>query len=158
MHSDPLFCAIHFERMFDALLKFIIMGDDQPLGKEVDYFHRVEFQNHGSAHYHIFFWIEGVPKVVTQDTEQEVLQYIDRVIHCNIVDQFVDSELHKLVTKLQSLTWQKLYEAVQIQVSLQIPIGCFNSYIVMLRLLRNMVDFMNCKGMLIRHSSIAIIL
>ena len=52
MRSDPLLTAIHFERRFSALLKFVIFGKMQPLGKVKDFFIQTEFQNRGSPHYH----------------------------------------------------------------------------------------------------------
>ena len=55
MWADPLYTALHFDRRFHALMKHAIHGPTQPLGKVVDYFYRVEFQNRGSAHYHMFF-------------------------------------------------------------------------------------------------------
>ena len=38
MRSDPLLTAIHFERRFSALLKFVIFEKMQPLGKVKDFF------------------------------------------------------------------------------------------------------------------------
>lgn len=54
MRKDPLMTAIHFERRFDALMKHIILSGPEPLGKVLDYFARVEFQNRGSPHIHVF--------------------------------------------------------------------------------------------------------
>ena len=36
VRSNPLLAGIHFQRRFHALLKYIIHGDSQPLGKVVD--------------------------------------------------------------------------------------------------------------------------
>ena len=55
MRNHPLYTAIHFDRRFCALVKHAINGPAAPLGKVVDYFYRVKFQNRGSAHYHMFF-------------------------------------------------------------------------------------------------------
>ena len=38
MRSDPLMTAIHFDRRFSALLKFVINGHEKPLGSVKDYF------------------------------------------------------------------------------------------------------------------------
>lgn len=54
MRKDPLMTAIHFERRFDALMKHVILSGAKPLGKVLDYFARVEFQNRGSPHIHVF--------------------------------------------------------------------------------------------------------
>lgn len=47
--------AIHFERRFDALMKHALLKGIQPLRRITDYFARVEFQNRGSPHIHMFF-------------------------------------------------------------------------------------------------------
>lgn len=48
MRKDPLLTAIHFERRFKALMKYVFNGKQQPLGEVTDYFALVEFQNRGS--------------------------------------------------------------------------------------------------------------
>ena len=53
--EDPYMTALHFQRRFKALQKYVINGEQLPLGKVVDYFARVEFQNRGNPHLHIFF-------------------------------------------------------------------------------------------------------
>ena len=60
--SDPLMTAIHFDRRFSALMKFVVHGPTKPLGLVKDWFVRVEFQNRGSPHYHIFFLVQRYPK------------------------------------------------------------------------------------------------
>lgn len=55
MRSNPLITAIHFDRRFTALMQFVINGPLRPLGTVRDYFARVEYQNRGSPHYHIFW-------------------------------------------------------------------------------------------------------
>ena len=81
MGSDPLLTAIHFERRFSALFKFVICGESYPLGKVRDYFILTEFQNRGSPHYHIMFWIEDVPSFTEQTDNKDILEYVDKTIH-----------------------------------------------------------------------------
>ena len=102
MCSDPLITPTHFERRFKALLKYVIKGPQSPLGSVQDYFIRVEFQNRGSAHYHMFFWIKDIPQTITNDTTPILIEYINQVIHTNIPDETVDPELHNLVKSLQT--------------------------------------------------------
>ena len=59
--------AVHFRIRFLALLGFVIKGKDEPFCEVIDVFYRVELQNRGSAHNHIFFWIDGGPKTVTAE-------------------------------------------------------------------------------------------
>ena len=102
VQQDPLMVATHFSRRFDALMKFIINGDQQPLGKVQDYFIRIEFQNRGSPHYHIIFWIEGVPKNIDNQTAPALKTYIEKVIHTNLPGINDDAILHALVSRLQT--------------------------------------------------------
>ena len=102
MRSDPLMTAIHFDRRFSALMKFIVHGNLKPLGVVKDYFARAEFQLRGSPHYHIFFWCEGVPTKVDGGTRDSILQYISNTIHTHIPLESDDSELYQLVKKLQT--------------------------------------------------------
>ena len=101
MREDPLMAAIHFERRFDALMKYVINSQEHPIGKVKDFFYRVEFQNRGSCHYHIFFWIENIPQDISCDTRDILVQYIDSVIKTDVPDES-DVELCQLVKRLQT--------------------------------------------------------
>ena len=66
MCEDPLMAAIHFERKFDALMKYFINSQEHPIGKVKDLFYRVEFKIRGSCHYLVttyFFWIKKYPRI-----------------------------------------------------------------------------------------------
>lgn len=101
MRSDPLLTAVHFDRRFTALMRFVIHGEQKPLGNVNDYFARVEFQNRGSPHYHMFFWVENVPNGVSNDTRAYLLRYIDKTVHTRIPGDD-DPHLKRLVLKLQT--------------------------------------------------------
>jgi hypothetical protein len=107
MRTDPLLAATHFERRFSALMTCIINGQRKPLGNVVDHFVRVEFQNRGSPHYHMFLWVEGVPTNINNETIPQILSYLDKVVHTNIPDQHTDCELYTLVRKLQTHSHSK---------------------------------------------------
>ena len=51
MCEDSLMAAIHFERSFDALMKYVINSQEHPIGKVKDFIYRVEFKIRGSCHY-----------------------------------------------------------------------------------------------------------
>ena len=76
--EDPYLTALHFERRFKALLHHVINGKLAPLGKVIDYFCRVEFQNRGSPHMHIFFWIENFKTIY--NNREKLLAYINATI------------------------------------------------------------------------------
>ncbi len=95
--EDPVLAAVHFHRRYKALFKHVI-EKHQPLGgKVLDSFIRVEFQNRGSPHYHIFYWIDR-----KLQTNEEITAYIDEVCSVDIPDESEDEEMHKLVTRLQT--------------------------------------------------------
>ena len=101
MRSDPLMAAIHFERRFKLLFKHVINGAEKPLGVVKDYFVRTEFQNRGSPHFHIFFWIEDVPLLSDSSRTSDLLQYLNKTIVSTIPSQSENHELHLLVNSLQ---------------------------------------------------------
>ena len=51
MCEDSLMAAIHFERRFDALMKYVINSQEHPIGKVKYFIYRVEFEIRGSCHY-----------------------------------------------------------------------------------------------------------
>lgn len=88
--------ALHFQRRFKALLKHVINGKLLPSGKVVDYFVRVEFQNCGSPHLHIFFWIENFNKNCSD--QSRLLHYIDKTISTKVPDNPVIASLVKQIS------------------------------------------------------------
>ena len=60
MCKDPLMAAIHFERRFDALMKYVINSQEHPIGKVKDFFYRVEFKIRGSCHYPVTTFFSGL--------------------------------------------------------------------------------------------------
>ena len=101
--------AIHFERRFDSLMKYLINSLEHPIGKVQDLFYRVEFKIKGSCHYLVskyFFWIENIPQDICWDTRDVLVQCIDSVIKTDIPDES-DVELYKLVKRLQTHSHSK---------------------------------------------------
>ena len=60
MCEDPLMAAIHFERRFDALMKYVINSQEYPIGKVKDFFYIVEFEIRVSCHYMVstYFFLD----------------------------------------------------------------------------------------------------
>ena len=88
--EDPLVAAIHLERRFDALMKYVINSQEHPIGKVKDFFYRVEFEIRGGCHYLVstyFFWIENIPQDISCDTRDVLVLYIDSVIKTDIPDE-----------------------------------------------------------------------
>lgn len=82
--KDPFLTALHFQKRFKALLDHVIYGPLQPFGKIKDHFVRVEFQNRGSPHMHMFFWIENFEETFNDQTK--LISYIDKVISTSSSD------------------------------------------------------------------------
>ena len=59
MPQSQFLAARHFDHRWRAMLKYIVEGD--PLGKVIDWFWRIEFQNRGSPHVHMMLWLECAP-------------------------------------------------------------------------------------------------
>ncbi len=98
LHHDPVLSATHFYRRYKALYKHVINGPQKPLGGPIsDFFIHVEFQNRGSPHFHIFYWVDR-----KLDTQQEILLYIDDVISSNMPSKDEDPVFFALVKRLQT--------------------------------------------------------
>ena len=96
LRSNPVTVARMFEHRFHAFLHGFILSDANPIGKVIDYFYRVEFQQRGSPHTHCLFWIEGAPKF-GKDEESKIVEFVDKYITCEIPDKENDPELHEIV-------------------------------------------------------------
>ena len=104
MCEHSLMAAIHFERRFDALMKYVINSQEHPIGKVKDFICRVEFIIRSSGHYLVtayFFLMENIPQDISCDTRDVLVQYINYVIKTDIPDES-DVELYQLVKQLQT--------------------------------------------------------
>lgn len=71
-----------------------------PLERLLIIFYRIDFQQRGSPHTHCIFWIEDAPKF-EENSDEEVVEFIDRYVTCEIPDQTEDRELHDIVMAVQ---------------------------------------------------------
>ena len=58
--EDSLMAAVHFERRFDALMKYVINSQEHPIGKVKDFIYKVEFEIRGSCHYLVTAYFSGL--------------------------------------------------------------------------------------------------
>ena len=63
-------------------LNTVLKSSCEPIGKLIDYFYRVEFQQRGSPHIHMLVWIENAPTLET-NSEGEIVQFVDKYLTCN---------------------------------------------------------------------------
>ena len=76
-----------------------------PIGKVQDYFYRVEFQQRGSPHIHMFVWIENAPTLET-NSEREIVQFVNNYVTCN-ADNKKTANLVSLQSHKHSRTCRK---------------------------------------------------
>nr|XP_054591539.1 uncharacterized protein LOC129155839 [Nothobranchius furzeri] len=97
LKNNPVTAARMFDHRFRSFLKDVIMSPAQPIGKIIDYFYRVEFQQRGSCHTHCLFWTDG-PKIGV-NTDAEVIAFVDKYVTCDLPP---DSDpLHEVVHSVQ---------------------------------------------------------
>ena len=112
MCEDSLMAAIHFERRFDALMKYVINSQEHPIGKVKDFIYRVEFKIRGSCHYLVtaYFFLDWKYTPGYQLWHSWCLvQYINSVIKTDIPDES-DVELYQLVKRLQTHSHSKYFQ------------------------------------------------
>ncbi|XP_066925712.1 uncharacterized protein [Clytia hemisphaerica] len=98
LNSNPVLVARHFQYRVEVFFKTIVL--DGPLGKTTFYAIRVEFQVRGSPHIHSFLWILNAP-VLTKETKDEYIMFIDKIIKVYLPSVEEDPELFNLVKTYQ---------------------------------------------------------
>ncbi|XP_013856318.1 uncharacterized protein LOC106512195 [Austrofundulus limnaeus] len=98
LKNNPVTAARMFDHRFHCFLKDVLMSPSQPIGKIIDYFYRVEFQQRGSAHTHCIFWIEDAPQLGI-NTDEEVIAFIDKYITCDLPPE--TDPLFEIVSSVQ---------------------------------------------------------
>ncbi|XP_038139885.1 uncharacterized protein LOC119782800 [Cyprinodon tularosa] len=98
LRRNPVTAARMFDFRFHVFLKEVLMSRANPIGKIVDYYYRVEFQQRGSPHCHCLFWVEGAP-VLDRDTDEEVIAFIDKYVTCQLPPE--DDSLYEIVSSVQ---------------------------------------------------------
>ena len=101
LRSNPVTTMRMFDHRVDLFLKNVILSAQNPIGEVIDYFFRVEFQQRGSPHIHCLFWIKDAP-VFDKDTDEDVCEFVDQFITCELPSMHNDPELYKIVTEVQS--------------------------------------------------------
>ncbi|XP_029910642.1 uncharacterized protein LOC115361416 [Myripristis murdjan] len=99
LRRNPVTAARMFDYRWHCFLKEVLMSPCHPIGKIIDYFYRVEFQQRGSPHVHCLFWIEGAPQI-DKNTDEEVIEFIDRYVTCELPSD--DDTLLDTVSSVQT--------------------------------------------------------
>ena len=82
VQKDPVTCSRYFNHRVQEFLNTVLKSSCEPIGKLLDYFYRVEFQQRGSPHIHMLVWIENAPTLET-NSEEEIVQFVDKYLTCN---------------------------------------------------------------------------
>uniref|UniRef100_A0A9J7WX60 ATP-dependent DNA helicase n=1 Tax=Cyprinus carpio carpio TaxID=630221 RepID=A0A9J7WX60_CYPCA len=99
LKRNPVTAARMFDHRFHCFLKDVIMSPAQPIGKIIDYFYRIEFQQRGSPHTHCLFWVENAPQVDRED-DDEVVAFVDHYVTCEMPPED-ETEMHEIVSTVQ---------------------------------------------------------
>lgn len=106
IRKNPVLVCQQMDNRFRSIIDFIINPKGaKPLGEVSDYFARVEFQNRGSPHLHLFVWVKDFPPIEklseTVAGREQLCSLIDKFISCSIPEKKDDPVLHALVVSLQ---------------------------------------------------------
>ena len=82
VQKDPVTCSRYFDHRVQEFINTVLKSSCEPIGKLIDYFYRVEFQQRGSPHIHMLVWIENAPTLET-NSEGEIVQFVDKYLTCN---------------------------------------------------------------------------
>lgn len=100
LKSNPVIVARMFEHKFRMFQRDVINSTLEPIGKIINFFQRVEFQQRGSPHMHCLFWVENAPRIDVHG-KQAVADFIDKYVTCSIPQESEDSELRNIVLDVQ---------------------------------------------------------
>lgn len=83
IQSDAPTCARYFDRRFREL-KSTWKAPHGPFGNLdlQNHYYRIEFQARGSPHVHMLAWLKDAPIYSESNNENEVCQFVDKVISC----------------------------------------------------------------------------
>ena len=82
VQKDPVTCSRYFDHRVQEFLNTILKSSSEPVGKLLDYFYRVEFQQRGSPHIHMLVWVENAPTLETRSKE-EIIEFVDKYLTCS---------------------------------------------------------------------------
>ena len=82
VQKDPVTCSRYFDHRVQEFLNTVLKSSCDPIGKLLDFFYRVEFQQRGSPHIHMLVCIENAPTLETH-SEKEIVQFVDQYLTSN---------------------------------------------------------------------------
>ena len=97
LRQNPVTAARHFQYRLNTFFNGFLKSKAHPLGELSDSAIHIEFQMRGSPHAHTILWIKGAQKLGV-DSDEQIVAFIDKYIHCDIPE---DERLAELVCKVQ---------------------------------------------------------
>ena len=101
--SNPAAAAKMFQERVYTFVNNVILSPANPIGKVEDYYYRTEFQQRGWPHIHMIVWVKDAP-VFDEDPDEEIVEFIDKYISCELPNENDDHELHEIVSNVQMHT------------------------------------------------------
>ena len=101
LRENPTTAVRMFQQRVNKFITDVLKSEAEPIGKIVDHFYRIEFQQRGAPHIHCLFWIEGAPKL-GEDDDSEVCAFIDKYITAHLPDEQADPKFNETVRKVQA--------------------------------------------------------
>lgn len=142
VQKDPATCTRYFDHCFRTFVNTVLKSDHHPIGKVLDFFYRVEFQQRGSPHVHMIVWIENAPKYLENDN-QGIVDFVDNYLICgrNPEDSLSELQLHKHSQSCKKE--ESLYVDLDFHCPLFRLLSYWNHWTVMLRNTRKYIK--QCK-------------
>ena len=100
LNQNPVLTARHFQYRIEVFFKEILLHEKSPVGHIYNYVIKIEFQFRGSPHCHSFLWSLNCP-ILTTETIDDYIAFIDRTIRVDLPDPVKEPELHNLVSQYQ---------------------------------------------------------
>lgn len=91
--SDPVTCVRYFDHTLKTFMHDILKGKLHPIGCIKDFFIRIQFQQRGSPHAHIMFWIENAPVYCKNTHSDKFISCSPSVKHSS--KPFIEMQQHK---------------------------------------------------------------
>ena len=88
--------------MFQKMFHGVFIGPPHPIGQILNYDVKKEFQGQGRVHFHVTLHVKDAPKL-EENTAEELGEFIEKHIPCQIPNENEDKELHELVTVSKTL-------------------------------------------------------
>ena len=99
IQKDRVTCARYFDHLVQLFIYEVLKSAAYPIGEAKDYFLRVEFQQRGSPHIHILFWIKNAPRH-KYDLTENIEAFLNKYVTCNNSNDadlapYVNYQIHK---------------------------------------------------------------